>query len=122
MESSTEWLDSEFITKVQKRGAEIISMMQKSSAASAANAVCDHVRDLFHGTEASGRKVSMAVTSDGNSYGVPEGLIYSFPCVIKAGGEWSIANDLPINDFQRERMTKSAEELQEEKTMALGQQ
>jgi malate dehydrogenase len=73
-----EYLNGEFVSKVAKRGAEIISVMGKSSAASAANAACDHVHDLWYGTK-QGNNVSMAVISDGNSYGVPEGIMYSFP-------------------------------------------
>ena len=90
--------------------------MQKSSAASAANAICDHVRDLWLGTEP-GRHVSMAVTSDGNTYGVPEGLIFSFPCTIK-NLEWTIVPGLTIDEFSRDKINTSADELLEEKTMA----
>ena len=90
--------------------------MQKSSAASAANAICDHVRDLWFGTEP-GRHVSMAVTSDGNPYGVPEGLIFSFPVTIK-NQKWTIVPGLNINEFSRDKINKSADELIEEKTMA----
>ena len=67
-----------FIERVQKRGAEIISVMKKSSAASAANAACDHMHDWWVGTR-EGEIVSMAVISDNNSYGVAPGVIYSFP-------------------------------------------
>lgn len=107
---------------MQKRGAEIISVKNKSSAASAANAVCDHVRDLFHGTggEDGGRHVSMAVISDGNPYGVAEGLIYSFPCTIR-DKEWTIVPGLAISEFSQERITASANELIEERTMAFAQ-
>jgi len=63
--------------------------MGKSSAASAANAACDHVHDLFYGTKA-GQHVSMAVISDGNSYGAPENIMYSFPVEIDHKGEWHI--------------------------------
>jgi len=80
--------------------------MGKSSAASAANAICDHVRDLHHGTQA-GRYASMAVLSDGNAYGIPEGLIYSFPVII-ADQDWTIVPDLAINDFMRQRLDASA--------------
>jgi len=71
--------------------------MNKSSAPSAANAICDHIRDLCHGTKP-GTYVSMAVSSDGNPYGVPEGLIFSFPCTIE-GKEWTIVPGLFINEF-----------------------
>ena len=105
---------------MQKRGAEIISVKNKSSAASAANAVCDHVRDIFQGTGDDGRYVSMAVISDGNPYGVAEGLIYSFPCTIR-DKEWTIVPGLSIGEFSQERITASANELIEERTMAFAQ-
>jgi len=71
--------------------------MNKSSAPSAAKAICDHVRDLWHGTKP-GTSVSMGVSSDGNPYGVPEGLIFSFPCTIE-DKEWTIMPGLFINEF-----------------------
>ena len=113
------WLDGPFLSKVQKRGAEIISVMGKSSAASAAAAACDHVHDLWFGT-VEGRHASMAVISDGNSYGVPEGIMYSFPCRIAPGGTWEIVNGLEINAFSRTKMDKTGKELLEERKMALG--
>jgi len=79
------WLDGAYIEKVQKRGAEIIAVMGKSSAPSAANAACDHVHDWWFGTQP-GCSVSMGVISDGNSYGVPEGINFSFPVEILPGG------------------------------------
>ena len=113
------WLDGQFLTKVQKRGAEIISVMGKSSAASAANAACDHVHDWWYGS-AEGSYVSMGVISDGNSYGVPEGIMYSFPCTVAPGGKWTVVDGLKINDFSRQKMDKTAKELLEERKMALG--
>jgi malate dehydrogenase len=113
------WLDGAYIEKVQKRGAEIISVMGKSSAASAANAACDHMHDWWFGTQP-GRFVSMGVISDGNSYGVPQGVNFSFPCEILPGGEWRVVNGLSINDFARARLTKTGAELLEERKMALG--
>ena len=95
LKTQEKWLDSEFLSRVQKRGAEIIAAMNKSSAASAANAICDHVRDLWLGTKP-GVCVSMAVISDANPYGVPEGLFYSFPCTVK-NQEWTIAPNWTIN-------------------------
>ena len=92
------WLDGPFISQVQQRGAEIISVSGKTSVASAAAAVCDHVHDLWYGTDGF-KHTSMAVISDGNNYGVPEGIMYSFPCLIRPGGQWRIAESLPINDF-----------------------
>lgn len=113
------WLDGPFLSKVQKRGAEIISVMGKSSAASAAAAACDHVHDLWFGTNGE-NYASMAVISDGNTYGVPEGIMYSFPCRIAPGGSWEIVNGMDINAFSREKMDKTGKELLEERKMALG--
>ena len=113
------YLNGPFLTKVQKRGAEIISVMGKSSAASAANAACDHVHDLWFGTK-HGKHASIGVISDGNSYGIPEGIMYSFPCAISPGGKWKVVDGLPINEFSREKMDKTATELLEERKMALG--
>ena len=93
--------------------------MGKSSAASAANAACDHIHDLWFGTK-TGRNVSMGVISDGNKYGVPAGLIYSFPIEIQAGGKWSIVPNLAVNAFSKAKMEATAKELLEERKMALG--
>jgi malate dehydrogenase len=106
------WLENDFIPTVQKRGAAIIEARGSSSAASAANATVDHARDWFAGT-AEGDWTSMAVPSDG-SYGVPEGLISSFPVTI-SGGEWSIVQGLEIDEFSRGRIDASAAELAEER-------
>jgi len=105
------WLESDFIPTVQKRGAAVIEARGASSAASAANAAIDHVHDWVLGTP-DGDWVSMAVPSDG-SYGIPEGIISSFPCTTK-GGEWSIVQGLDIDDFSRARIDASAQELVEE--------
>ena len=113
------WLDGPFLTKVQKRGAEIISVMGKSSAASAAAAACDHVHDLWFGTVGE-NFCNMGVISDGNTYGVPAGIMYSFPLKIAHGGRWEVVNGLPINDFSRGKMDKTAKELLDERKMALG--
>jgi len=110
------WLDGEFMTTVQKRGAEIIAKRKLSSALSAANAVCDHVRDWHLGT-APGEWVSMGVMSDG-SYDIPAGLCYSFP-VTCAEGNWSIVQGLKIDDRSRGLMDATKDELVEEKAMAL---
>lgn len=111
------FLNGEFIEKVQKRGAAVISARKMSSAMSAANAASDHVRDWWLGTKA-GEFVSMGVMSDG-SYGIPKGLIYSFPVTIDKEGKWSIVQGLAVDDFAREKMNFTANELQEEKTEAL---
>jgi malate dehydrogenase len=106
------WLEGDFIPTVQKRGAAIIEARGSSSAASAANAAIDHVHDWVHGTPA-GDWVSMAVPSDG-SYGVPEGLISSFPCTT-ADGAWSIVEGLDLDDFSRARIDASVAELVDER-------
>ena len=106
------WLEDDFIPTVQKRGAAIIEARGASSAASAANAAIDHVRDWVAGTP-EGDWVSMAVPSDG-SYGVPEGLISSFPCTC-ADGKWSIVQGLDVDDFSRARIDATVAELAEER-------
>jgi len=106
------WLEGEFIPTVQQRGAAIIEARGLSSAASAANAAIDHVRTWALGS-AEGDWVSMAIPSDG-SYGVPEGLISSFP-VTTTGGEYSIVQGLDIDDFSRARIDASVAELAEER-------
>ena len=92
--------------------------MGKSSAASAAAAACDHVHDLWFGTKP-GQYISMGLISDGNSYGVPAGTMYSFPCEIQ-NGKWRVVDGISINQFSRERMDKTGKELLEERKMALG--
>lgn len=104
------WVESNFIPTVQQRGAAIIEARGLSSAASAANAALDHMRDWIHGSN--GNWVSMGVPSDG-SYGIPEGVIYGFPCVCE-NGEYKIVQGLNISEFARARMDKTLNELQEE--------
>jgi len=106
------WLQKDFITTVQQRGAKIIETRKLSSAASAAHAVVCHVRDWVLGTKR-GEFVSMAVMSDG-SYGVPKDIIYSFP-VTCSQGKWSIVQGLSINDFSSNLMKLTAQELLDEK-------
>jgi malate dehydrogenase len=106
------WLENDFIPTVAKRGAAIIDARGASSAASAASATVDAARDWLLGTP-DGDWVSMAVVSDG-SYGVPEGLISSFPVTTK-GGDWSIVQGLDIDDFSRGRIDKSTAELADER-------
>jgi malate dehydrogenase len=103
-----EWYESTYIPTVAKRGAAIIDARGASSAASAASAAVDHIRDWTHGTPA-GDWVSMAIPSDG-SYGVPEGIISSFPCTC-SGGEYSIVQGLDIDDFSRGKIDATAAEL-----------
>jgi malate dehydrogenase len=106
------WLEQELIPTVAKRGAAIIDARGASSAASAANAAIDHVRDWVHGTP-EGDWTSAGVVSDG-SYGVPEGLISSFP-VVSRGGAWEVVQGLEVSDFSRQRIDASVAELQEER-------
>jgi malate dehydrogenase len=107
-----EWIEQAFIPTVQKRGAAIIEARGSSSAASAASAAVDHVHDWVHGTP-DGDWVSMAIPSDG-SYGIPEGVIYSFPCTT-SGGDISIVQGLDIDPFSRSRMDATRDELFEER-------
>jgi malate dehydrogenase len=107
-----QWYESTFIPVVQQRGAAIIKARGASSAASAANAAIDHMRTWALGTE-EGDWVSMGVYSDG-SYGIEQGLIYSFPVTTK-DGDWSIVQGLPISDFSREKMSATEKELAEER-------
>ena len=106
------WYEDTFIPTVQQRGAAIIKARGASSAASAANAAIDHMRNWQLGT-APGDWVSMGVYSDG-SYGIQKGLIYSFPCTC-ANGDWSIVQGLDINEFSQEKMTATETELAEER-------
>lgn len=108
-----EWFVDNFIPTVQKRGAAIIEARGQSSAMSAANAALDHARYLFQGTS-EGEWTSMAVCSDG-SYGVPEGLIASFPVTCKGDGTWTIVDGLDFDDFGREKLQASIDELQGER-------
>jgi malate dehydrogenase len=107
-----EWVENTFIPTVQQRGAAIIEARGLSSAASAANAAIDHMHDWCLGSS-KGDWVSMAVPSDG-SYGVPEGLMSSFP-VTCSGGEYSIVQGLEIDEFSRTRIDASVAELAEER-------
>lgn len=106
------WLEEEFIPTVQQRGAAIIAARGASSAASAANAAIDHMRNWALGTNENDW-VSMGVYSDG-SYGIEEGLVYSFPCVCREG-TWEIVQGLEIDEFSRKKMDATAQELREER-------
>ena len=112
--SDREWLEGEFISTVQKRGAAIIKARGLSSAASAANAIIDSVRSVTEPT-AEGDWNSLCICSDG-SYGVEEGLISSFP-MRNTGGELAIVQDVPINEFSRAKIDATVNELKEEKTL-----
>ncbi|MCB9910072.1 MAG: malate dehydrogenase [Planctomycetes bacterium] len=107
------WLQNDFFSRVQKRGAEIIDARGLSSAASAANALVDHVRDLCEPTHGNGWN-SVCVASDG-SYGVPEGLISSFPVRVDAEGKRHIVHGLELDPFLAEKLKASADELVDER-------
>jgi malate dehydrogenase len=106
-----DWIENDFLPTVGKRGAAIIEARGASSAASAANAAIDHVHDWVHGTN--GEWVSMAVVSDG-SYDVDEGLVSSFPITCE-GGEWSIVEGVELNDFSKEKIAITVDELRGER-------
>jgi malate dehydrogenase len=105
------WIEEDFLPNVGKRGAAIIEARGASSAASAANAAIDHVRDWIAGTQ---DWASMGVVSDG-SYGVPEGLISGFPCTC-VGGEWSIVQGLELDEFSHSKIDVSVAELSDERS------
>jgi malate dehydrogenase len=106
------WIEETFIPVVQQRGAAIIKARGASSAASAASAALDHIHTWFHGT-APGDWVSMGIPSDG-SYGIKEGVIYSYPVTVK-NGEYQIVQGLSIDEFSRKRMDATDAELREER-------
>ena len=106
------WLESTFIPTVQKRGAAIIEARGLSSAASAANAAIDHVRDWVHGSR-DGDWVTMGIPSDG-SYGIPEGVIFGYP-VTTRGGSFQIVKGIEISEFSRKRIDATLKELHEER-------
>jgi malate dehydrogenase len=106
------WLEGTFIPAVQKRGAAIIEARGLSSAASAANAAIDHVRDWFAGTR-DGDWVTMGIPSDG-SYGIPEGVIYGYPVTCK-GGSYQVVKGIEVSEFSRKRMEATLKELHEER-------
>jgi malate dehydrogenase len=107
------WLESEFISKVQKRGAEVIAARGKSSAASAANAALDAMRSLVNPTKKD-HWFSMALSAKGNPYGIDERLIFSFPCVSKGNGQVEIVSGIQLNQFLKEKIKLTESELLEE--------
>lgn len=111
---SADWFRDTFIPTVQNRGAAVIGVRGKSSAASAANAALGHMSDWVNGTRGDDW-ISMGVLSDG-SYGITEGLIFSFPVRIRQG-EYHIVQDLPTNEFSRQRLNLSEAELLAEHEM-----
>ena len=106
------WVENTFIPTVQKRGAAIIEARGLSSAASAANAAMNHIRDWVHGTPA-GDWVTMGIPSDG-SYGIPEGVLFGYP-VTCSGGKYSIVQGLTISEFSKARIKATHDELLEER-------
>jgi malate dehydrogenase len=110
------WFEKEFYPGVQKRGAEVIAMRGKSSAASAANAALDSMRSLIMPTP-KGDWFSMAVFAEGNSYGVAGDLIFSFPCVSRGAGKIEIVPQVDWNDFLNEKIALSEKELLEERSL-----
>ena len=108
----TEWLQGEFLKVVSTRGKAIIDARGASSAASAASAAVDHMRDWWNGS--GDRIVSMAIKSEG-WYGVPEGLIFSFPCTVAADGTVTVVEGLEIDAFSKSRIQLSIDELASEK-------
>ncbi|MBU6211495.1 MAG: malate dehydrogenase [Gammaproteobacteria bacterium] len=106
------WIETNFIPTVQQRGAAIIKARGASSAASAGSAAIDHIRDWFRGS-AAGDWVSMGIPSDG-SYGIPEGVIYSYPVVCR-NGQYEIVQGLAIDEFSRQRLDATHQELLEER-------
>ncbi|KAF7491168.1 hypothetical protein SSS_04710 [Sarcoptes scabiei] len=107
--------DEKLIQLIQKRGAAVIAARKLSSALSAAKAAADHMHDWWHGTN--GEWVSMGVISDNNPYGVPDGLMFSFPVTIE-NKEWKIVPDIPWDDFAKNRIKITSDELVEERSEA----
>ena len=114
-----EYLKGPFISKVAKRGAEIIAAMKKSSAASAAAAACEHMHDWWYGNQQGGY-VAMGVMPEESHYGISKEICYSYPCQVDHNGEWKIVDGLEINKFSADMMKKNEKELLAEKDMALG--
>jgi malate dehydrogenase len=110
------WLEGDFLTSVQQRGAEVLKARGLSSAASAAHAAVDTVRTLHEGTK-SGDWTSVAVSSDG-SYGVPQGLMCSFPIEALGQGKWKIVQGLKLDEFGKKKVAATVAELQEERSAA----
>jgi len=108
------WLENDFTPAVQTRGGALIKKWGRSSAASTAVSIVDHIRSLVTPTPA-GDWFSMAVSSNGNPYGIEEGLVYSFPCTSTGDGNYKVVPGLEITPWLRERMTKSQKELLDER-------
>lgn len=110
------YLEGDFISTIQQRGKAVIDKRGASSAASAANAIIDHIRDWMLGSN--GEMVSMGVYSNGSDYGVEEGLIFSMPCICERGGKYKIVTDLSVDAFSQDKLKATEEELKQERTMA----
>lgn len=110
------WLENEFIPKVQKRGAEVIAARGKSSAGSAANAIIDSAKSLLTPTK-SNEFYSVSLLSDGNPYSIKEGIFFSFPCKTLANGKVEIVKGLKLNSFLKEKIALTEKELLEEKQL-----
>ncbi len=113
------WLEGDFFTTVQKRGAAIIAARGKSSAASAAGACIDQIKRMITKTP-EGDWFSMAVASDGNAYDIPPGLIFSFPIRSLGAGKWEIVKGLKVSDFTRRKIADTVKELVEERDVVKG--
>lgn len=114
----TEWLQNAFFTHLQQRGAQVIEARGKSSAASAASSAMDAIRSLINPTP-TGEWYSDCVLSDGNPYGIEEGLIFSFPCVSHGEGKWDFARGLKLDDFLKEKLKLTEKELIEERELMI---
>lgn len=112
--SDRQWLEGDFLQGVQKRGAAIIAARGKSSAASAASACIDHVKNFIVKTPA-GESFSAAVPSDGNAYGVPAGLIYSFPVRSNGDGSYEVVEGVQLSDYAKSKIAETTKELLEER-------
>ena len=112
------WIQGEFMKTVQVRGAAVIAARKLSSAMSAAKAISDHMNNWWFGTSGN-QFVSMAVLSDGQHYGIPKDIVYSFPVSITSSGHWKIVPHLTIDPFSRGKMEETLKELLEEKEEAL---
>jgi len=112
------WIEGEFISRVQNRGAEIISATGRSSVASAANAICDHMHDWWVGTKP-GEWASMAVITEGGPYGIAEDLIFSMPVTAK-NGEWHVVSGLSPREFSQRKLKATEQELLGERKLGLG--
>jgi malate dehydrogenase len=104
------YLENEFVETIQKRGAAVLAARGKSSAASAANGVIDHVRDAFNKTEGD-NWFSAGILSDGNSYGIPDGLVFSFPCRSDGNGNYRIVEGVNLSDYARGKLETTTNEL-----------